>query len=59
MLVACLAASRKKKGLDAIDKALLEAVKHYPNTKDMLTTFKVLSFAPFDPVSTKVTAVVE
>ena len=59
MLVACLAASRKKKGLDAIDKAFLKALKHYPNTKDMLTIFKVISFAPFDPVSKKVTAVVE
>ena len=59
MLVACLAASRKKKGLDAIDKAFLKALEHYPSTKDMLTTFKVLSFAPFDPVSKKVRVVVE
>lgn len=59
MLVACLAASRKKKGLDAIDKAFLQSLKKYPNTKDMLTSFKILSFTPFDPVSKKVTAVVE
>ena len=59
MLVACLAASRKKNGLDAIDKAFLQSLKRYPNTKDMLTSFKIVSFTPFDPVSKKVTAVVE
>jgi H+-transporting ATPase len=59
MLVACLAASRKKRGLDAIDKAFWKALKHYPDTKDVLPSFKVLSFAPFDPVSKKVVAVVE
>lgn len=58
MLVACLAASRKEKGLDAIDKAFLKALKRYPLTKDMLPTFKVLEYTPFDPVSKKVTAVV-
>ncbi|CCK68991.1 plasma-membrane proton-efflux P-type ATPase KNAG_0B05580 [Huiozyma naganishii CBS 8797] len=59
MLTACLAASRKKKGLDAIDKAFLKALAHYPVAKDSLTKFKVLEFHPFDPVSKKVTAVVE
>ncbi len=58
MLVACLAASRKEKGLDAIDKALLKALKNYPLTKDMIPTFKVLEFTPFDPVSKKATSVV-
>lgn len=58
MLVACLAASRKEKGLDAIDKAFLKALKRYPLTKDMIPTFKVLEFTPFDPVSKKATAVV-
>lgn len=59
MLVACLAASRKKKGLDAIDTAFLKALHHYPNTKDHLHTFKTLEFTPFDPVSKIVTAVVQ
>lgn len=59
MLVACLAASRKRKGLDAIDKAFLQALKRYPSTKNMIPTFKVLEFTPFDPVSKKVTAIVE
>ena len=59
MLVACLAASRKRKGLDAIDMAFLKALKHYPSSKDKLPTFKVLEFSPFDPVSKKVTAIVQ
>ena len=59
MLVACLAASRKKNGLDAIDKAFLKSLKNYPNTKAMLTSFRVIKFTPFDPVSKKVTAIVE
>ncbi len=59
MLTACLAASRKKKGIDAIDKAFLKALKHYPRAKSVLTKYKVLEFHPFDPVSKKVSAVVE
>ncbi|CAL9732132.1 plasma membrane ATPase 1 [Monosporozyma unispora] len=59
MLTACLAASRKKKGLDAIDKAFLKSLIQYPNAKNALTKYKVLEFHPFDPVSKKVTAVVE
>ncbi|KAL6720233.1 plasma membrane H+-ATPase [Lecanora helva] len=59
MLVACLAASRTLKGLDAIDKAFLQALKHYPDVKKMLPTFKIVEFSPFDPVSKKVSAVVE
>ena len=59
MLVGCLAASRKRKGIDAIDKAFLQALKRYPSAKRMLSTFRVLEFTPFDPVSKKVTAVVE
>lgn len=58
MLTACLAASRKKKGLDAIDKAFLKALRDYPRAKSVLTQYKVLEFHPFDPVSKKVTAVV-
>ena len=59
MLTACLAASRKKCGIDAIDKAFLKATKHYPGVKDMLMSFQVVEFTPFDPVSKKVTAIVQ
>ncbi|KAL3959823.1 hypothetical protein ACCO45_004940 [Purpureocillium lilacinum] len=59
MLTACLAASRKKKGIDAIDKAFLKALKYYPRAKSVLSKYKVLDFHPFDPVSKKVQAVVE
>lgn len=59
MLTACLAASRKKKGLDAIDKAFLKSLIDYPKAKNALTKYKVLEFHPFDPVSKKVTAVVQ
>ncbi|KAK7205917.1 plasma membrane ATPase 1 [Myxozyma melibiosi] len=59
MLTACLAAARKKKGLDAIDKAFLKSLKYYPRAKSTLTKYKVLEFHPFDPVSKKVTAIVE
>ena len=59
MLTACLAASRKKKGIDAIDKAFLKALKYYPRAKGVLSKYKILEFRPFDPVSKKVVAVVE
>lgn len=59
MLTACLAASRKKKGLDAIDKAFLKSLRYYPRAKNVLARYKVIEFHPFDPVSKKVTAVVE
>ncbi|BAE55854.1 plasma membrane H+-ATPase [Aspergillus flavus] len=59
MLTACLAASRKKKGMDPIDRAFLRALKGYPEAKKALTQYKKLEFFPFDPVSKKVTAVVQ
>ncbi|KAE9372048.1 plasma membrane ATPase [Stipitochalara longipes BDJ] len=59
MLTACLAASRKKKGIDAIDKAFLKALRFYPRAKSVLSKYKVIEFHPFDPVSKKVMAVVE
>lgn len=59
MLTACLAASRKKKGIDAIDKAFLKSLRFYPRAKSVLTKYKVIDFHPFDPVSKKVSAVVE
>ena len=59
MLTACLAASRKKKGMDAIDKAFLKSLRYYPRAKGVLSKYKVIEFFPFDPVSKKVTAIVE
>jgi len=59
MLTACLAASRKKKGIDAIDKAFLKSLRYYPRAKSVLSKYKVIDFHPFDPVSKKVVAVVE
>ncbi|EPE08775.1 plasma membrane atpase [Ophiostoma piceae UAMH 11346] len=59
MLTACLAASRKKKGIDAIDKAFLKSLRYYPRAKSVLSKYKVINFFPFDPVSKKVTAIVE
>lgn len=59
MLTACLAASRKKKGIDAIDKAFLKSLKFYPRAKGVLSKYKVIDFHPFDPVSKKVQALVE
>ncbi|KAL4915772.1 hypothetical protein BDW62DRAFT_219178 [Aspergillus aurantiobrunneus] len=58
MLTACLAASRKLKGMDAIDRAFIKALPNYPRAKETLTQYKVREFYPFDPVSKKVTAVV-
>lgn len=59
MLTACLAASRKKKGIDAIDKAFLKSLRYYPRAKNVLSQYKIVRFHPFDPVSKKVQAVVE
>ena len=59
MLTACLAASRKKKGIDAIDKAFLKSLRYYPRAKSVLAKYKVIQFNPFDPVSKKVSAIVE
>lgn len=59
MLTACLAATRKKKGIDAIDRVFIKSLKDYPRAKSQIETFKTIDFCPFDPVSKKVTAVVE
>lgn len=59
MLTSCLAASHKKRGLDAIDRVFLKALKAYPEVKATIGSYKVIEFHPFDPVSKKVTAVVE
>lgn len=59
MLAACLACTRKKKGLDAIDRVFVKALKYYPQVKFMIGSFTLIEFHPFDPVSKKVTAVVK
>ncbi|KAI1008116.1 Plasma membrane [Podosphaera aphanis] len=59
MLTACLAASRKKKGIDAIDKAFLKALRHFPRAKAAMCRYRVIEFHPFDPVSKKIQAIVE
>jgi H+-transporting ATPase len=59
MLTACLAASHKKKGIDAIDKAFLKTLRFYPEAKRLLAQYRVLEFYPFDSVSKKVTAIVQ
>lgn len=59
MLTACLAASRKTRGMDAIDKAFFKSLRNYPRAKNVLSKYKVIQFHPFDPVSKKVQAVVE
>ncbi|KAL8825336.1 MAG: hypothetical protein Q9191_004473, partial [Dirinaria sp. TL-2023a] len=57
MLVACLAASHTKKGLEPIDLAFLRALKDYPIARETIGRCKIIEFTPFDPVSKKVTAV--
>ena len=59
MLTACLAATRKKKGIDAIDRVFIKGLRGYPHAKCQIETFRTIEFYPFDPVSKKVTAVVE
>ncbi|KAJ8096787.1 hypothetical protein POJ06DRAFT_44321 [Lipomyces tetrasporus] len=59
IFAACLASSRKKKGVDAIDRTFLKALRLYPAAKASLLKYKILEFSPFDPVSKKITAVVE
>lgn len=59
MMTSCLAASHKKKGIDAIDRVFLKTLKAYPEVKAAIGSYKVIEFHPFDPVSKKVTAVVE
>lgn len=59
MVTACLAATRKRNGMDAIDRVFIKGLKRYPNAKKQILNFKVVEFHPFDPVSKKVTAIVE
>ncbi|KAJ5925594.1 hypothetical protein N7454_008233 [Penicillium verhagenii] len=59
ILTACLAASRKKKGLDAIDRVFIKNLKKYPDAKTQMDMHRTIEFHPFDPVSKKVTSVVQ
>ncbi|KAJ5716849.1 plasma-membrane proton-e [Penicillium malachiteum] len=56
ILTACLAANRKKKGIDAIDRVFIKALKYYPGPKAQISQYLTINFYPFDPVSKKVTA---
>jgi len=57
VLVACLAASRKVKGMDPIDKAFVRALSQYTEAKETIKLCKIIDFTPFDPVSKKAMAV--
>ncbi|KAJ5456261.1 hypothetical protein N7530_011535, partial [Penicillium desertorum] len=59
MLTACLAATRTKGGLDAIDKVFLKGLRHFPWARSRIASYKTLDFSPFDPVSKKVVAYVQ
>ncbi|KAK9692799.1 plasma membrane H+-ATPase [Basidiobolus ranarum] len=56
MFVSALAASRKKKGMDAIDKAVIKALGKYPQARRRMREYRMLEFQPFDPVSKMVVA---
>lgn len=60
MAVAAMASSHKIKALDPIDKITILTLKRYPKALDIMQQgWKTLSFAPFDPVSKRITAEVE
>ncbi|CAG7920427.1 unnamed protein product [Penicillium olsonii] len=59
MLTACLAANRKKGGIDAIDKVFIKGLRDYPSVKAAIMMYQTIEFSPFDSVSKKVTALVE
>ena len=57
MLTASLAASRKRP--DAIDKAFIRELRHYPRAKNIIGKYRVIHFQPFDSVPSQVSADVE
>ncbi|EAU35287.1 plasma membrane ATPase [Aspergillus terreus NIH2624] len=59
MLTACLAASRKRNGMDPVDRAFFKSLIRYPKAMAAFGEYKTLQFFPFDPVSKKVTAIVQ
>ncbi|KAJ1567763.1 plasma membrane H+-ATPase [Cladochytrium tenue] len=54
VLTSALAASRAKKGLDAIDRAVIMALAKYPGALSRVDDYDVVSFQPFDPVTKRV-----
>jgi H+-transporting ATPase len=60
MAVAALASSHNVKSLDPIDKVTILTLKRYPKAKDILSQgWTTDKFTPFDPVSKRITAVVQ
>lgn len=59
MITACLAANRTRKGMDAIDRVFVKSLRFYPEAKTQIPSYTLIDYYPFDPVSKKVTAVVE
>ncbi|KAF2098158.1 plasma membrane ATPase 1 [Rhizodiscina lignyota] len=60
MACAALASSHNIKSLDPIDKVTILTLRRYPKARDILKQdWKTKSFTPFDPVSKRITAVVE
>lgn len=60
MAVAVLASSHNVKSLDPIDKVTVVGLKDYPEAQEILRGgWKTSKFAPFDPVSKRITAEVE
>ena len=59
MACAALASSHNIKSLDPIDKVTLLTLKRYPRAREMLQEgWKTEKFTPFDPVSKRITAIV-
>lgn len=60
MACAALASSHNLKSLDPIDKVTILTLRRYPKAREILKqSWKTKSFTPFDPVSKRITAVVE
>jgi H+-transporting ATPase len=58
MAVAALASSHNIKSLDPIDKVTILTLKRYPRAREILQSgWTTKSFAPFDPVSKRITSV--
>ncbi|KAJ3328750.1 plasma membrane H+-ATPase [Blyttiomyces sp. JEL0837] len=57
-LVAALASSRKKKGLDAIDKTVMLALLNHPRARSEIDNISTIKFQPFDPITKRVVSVV-
>ncbi|KAL7749463.1 plasma membrane H+-ATPase [Sorochytrium milnesiophthora] len=59
LILACaLASSRKKKGLDAIDKTVMLGLLTHEGARQAIKQYKTEEFRPFDPVTKRVSATV-